>query len=144
MMNRSELMELVKSGKMVTIMLTDAKVVSVKTDWKVCRAPARPATSGFYHDPTPQYGRTAELFKIVVVDPLLGAIYFSGFSEKLRRVEYGSLISLKVTVTGMGDATEKYPDPILFAKPHLRGSDTITSKPAADTLAGDVDISVNV
>lgn len=126
MMNRSELMELVKSGKMVTIMLNDAKVVSLKDEWKVCK------------------NTTALLTKIVVVDPLLGAIYFSGFSEKLRRVEYGSLISLKVTVTGMGDATEKYPDPILFAKPHLRGSDTITSKPAADTLAGDVDISVNV
>lgn len=126
MMNRTELMELVKSGKMVTIMLNDAKVVSLKDEWKVCK------------------NTTALLTKIVVVDPLLGAIYFSGFSEKLRRVEYGSLISLKVTVTGMGDATEKYPDPILFAKPHLRGSDTITSKPAADTLAGDVDISVNV
>jgi len=105
MMNRTELMELVKSGKMVTIMLNDAKVVSLKDEWKVCK------------------NTTALLTKIVVVDPLLGAIYFSGFSEKLRRVEYGSLISLKVTVTGMGDATEKYPDPILFAKPHLRGSD---------------------
>lgn len=126
MMNRTELMELVKSGKMVTIMLNDAKVVSLKDEWKVCK------------------NTTALLTKIVVVDPLLGAIYFSGFSEKLRRVEYGSLISLKVTVTGMGDATEKYPDPILFAKPHVRGSDTITGKPAADSLAGDVDISVNV
>lgn len=147
MMNRPELMELVKNGKKVTLMLTDAKVVSVKTDWKVCKqttAPIANASSGFYNDLKPQYGHTAQLFKIVVVDPVLGAIYFSGFSEKLSRVEYGSLISLKVTVTGMGDATAKYPDPILFAKPHLRGSDTITSKPAADALAGDVDISVNV
>ena len=126
MMNRTELLEHVKSGRMVTLLLTDAKVVSIKDEWKVCK------------------NTTAKLFKIVVVDPVLGAVYFSGFSDKLRAIEHGALISLKVTVTGMGDATEKYPDPILFAKPHLRGSDTITSKPAADMLAADVDISVNV
>lgn len=126
MMNRTELMELLKQGKSVTLMLTDAKIVSLKDEWKVCK------------------NTTALLIKVVAVDPVLGAVYLSGFSEKLRKLEFGSLISLKVTVTGMGDATEKYPDPILFAKPHVRGSDTVVSKPDPTVFKSDVDITVNV
>lgn len=126
MMTRNELLDLVKQGRSVTLMLTDAKIVSIKDEWKVCK------------------NTTAQLHKIVAVDPTLGAVFFSGFSEKLKSLDFGALISLKVTVTGMGDATEKYPDPILFARPHIRGKDTITCKPGAEVLTGDVDLTVNV
>lgn len=122
--HRQELIDMIKSGKTVTINLTQAEVVSSKRDLK----------------PINHY-RAASLYKIVVKDPVFGSIFFSGFSDKLASIGYGDKVSLKVTVTGVGDASERYPDPILFAKPLTRKGDSVTiEKP----VVYEPDLTVNV
>jgi hypothetical protein len=108
-MNRTQLIECIKNGRQVTLQLTDAEVVSIKLDYK----------------PVNAY-RVCQMYKLVVKDPLLGAVYFSSFSDKFSDISKSDKISLKVTVTGIGDASEKYPDPILFAKALTRKGDAVT------------------
>jgi hypothetical protein len=128
--DKNEIMQMVKDGKRVAVMLSDAKVVSVKREARVVGR-----------------GRVANatLFKIVAVDENLGPVFLSSFSDKLSDIDFGQMISLKVTITGVGDASEKYPDPILFSKPHIRGRDPITVRDADTTeIEADVDLTVNV
>lgn len=130
-MNRTELIDNVKSGRRVTIMLNGAEVVSAKKDLK----------------PINHY-KCATLYKIVVKDPIYGAIFFSGFSDKLLEMfgsSYNSAkVSLKVTVTGVGEASDRFPDPILFAKPHLKKGDPLVVDFPIDTTQESSDLSVNV
>lgn len=113
-MNRTELIALVKSGKTVTVALDNASVVSIRRELR----------------PINHY-RCASMYKVVVKDPTFGAIYFSTFSAKFDDVNYGDTISLKVNVTGVGDATERYPDPILFSRANTRKGDSLSiAKPA--------------
>ena len=107
-MNKNQVIDLINSGKTVTVQLTGAEVVSVKQDYK--------PINRFY---------TGTLYKIVVKDPVLGAVYFGTFSDRLRGVDRGDKISLKVTLTGIGEASERFPDPILFAKPFTRKGDAV-------------------
>ena len=124
MNKRNELIELIKSGKTVTINLNKAEVVFSKRDLK----------------PINHYC-VANLYKFIVKDPVFGSIFFSGFSSKLADLNLGDMISLKVTVTGVGDPSERYPDPIVFAKPHTRKGDSITvDKP----IVFEPDLTVNV
>lgn len=108
-MNREQIIATIKSGNTVTIQLSGAKVVSTKRDIR----------------PIGQY-RAGTIYKIVVVDPVLGSVFFSSFSDKLADINLGEQVSLKVTVTGVGDPSERYPEPILFAKPLTRQRDAIT------------------
>lgn len=140
-MTRSDLIEKVKSGVTVTIQLQDAEVVSV--------------TYGTYfpnhYNPTYRrswYGRSSvssqsgtTYLKVVVKDPVMGAVFFKTYSSKLSDLEKGDKISLKVTVTGVGDATERYRDPIMFAKVHTRKGDSFT---IAKPIVSEPELSVNV
>lgn len=130
-MNRTELIENVNNGRRVTIMLSGAEVVSAKKELK----------------PINHY-RCATLYKIVVKDPTYGAIYFGGFSDKLLELfssGYNTArVSLKVTVTGVGESSDRYPDPILFAKPHLKKGDPLVVDFAIDATESDHALSINV
>lgn len=131
-MTKNELIALVKSGRTVTLNLVEAEIVSVKKDFVILHS-------------KPGQGpgrRAASVTKIIVKDSELGAVYFSGFSEKLKQLYRGHKISLKVTVTGVGDPSNRYPDPILFAKPHTRKGDSVVIK---DDLTEDRDnLPVNI
>ena len=129
-MNRQELISNVKNGRNVTIMLNGAKVLSAKKDYK----------------PISHY-RCATLYKLVVQDPTYGVIYFGGFSAKLGEFfDCGdnSTISLKVTVTGVGDATRRYSEPMLFAKAHLKKGDPLVIDHGVVAAPIDSELSINV
>lgn len=126
-MNRTELVDLVKSGRKVTIMLAGAQIVSAKKELR----------------PINHY-KCATLYKIVVNDPIWGTIYFGGYSGRLHELysqNIGKKVSLKVTVTGIGTPTTRYPEPMLFAKPHLKKSDPFV---VDYVTTEDFDLSVNV
>lgn len=131
MMNREDVMKMVKDGKRVVIMLNKAEVVMSRSTPMVVKG----VTS-------------AMLAKIIVKDPVFGTVYFSGFSQKLfdmfEKDGINAQVSLKVTVTGMGDATDKYPDPILFAKPHLKKGDPLEIDFPVDATRMDSDLPINV
>lgn len=131
MMNREDVMNMVKDGKRVVIMLNKAEVVMSRSTPMVVKG----VTS-------------AMLAKIIVKDPVFGTVYFSGFSQKLfdmfEKDGINAQVSLKVTVTGMGDATDKYPDPILFAKPHLKKGDPLVIDFPVDATQMDSDLPINV
>lgn len=134
-MKRNELISLVESGRDVTLKLVEAEIVSVKKDFIHMRPGVGPVGHRFTV-------RTLSVTKIIVKDSELGAIYFSGFSEKLKQLYRGQKISLKVTVTGVGTPSNRYPDPILFAKPHTRRGDSVVIK---DDLTEDRDnLPVNI
>lgn len=59
--------------------------------------------------------RCRELAKLVLVDEKLGAIFISGFSNDLF-IERGKLVTGVIELTGIGEATEQYPEPMLFAR----------------------------
>lgn len=96
-----------------------------------------------YH---PRYRRSygTKFLKVVVKDPEIGVLYFSTYSDKLWSLEKGDKVSLKVLINGVGDATDRYPDPILFAKAQTRKRDsvTITKKIADDSAANELPINV--
>lgn len=129
-MNRDELIELIREGRRVVVMLDKAEVVMAKSHLM------------------PVKNTTANLAKIIVKDPVFGSIYFSGFSGKLfemfSRNGTNAQVSLKVTVTGIGDANDRYPEPILFAKPHLKKGDPLSIDFPVDATQPDSDLSVNV
>lgn len=126
MISRKQMLDYLKNGREVTIELTNAQVVSVRSELR----------------PISHY-RCATLTKVIVRDEVLGSIYFGGFSDKLRYINYGDKVSLKVKVTGVGDATEKYPDPILFAKPLTRKGDSVKVD-ARPANTEENDLSINV
>lgn len=126
MLNRAQILDLLKAGKKVTVELTGATVVFSKAE-------VRPLS----------HYRVGTLMKIIVRDETLGSIYFGGFSDKLRGISRGDKVSLKVTITGIGDASEKYPDPILFAVAQTRGRDSVkVDLPEIDTSGNDLPINV--
>lgn len=120
-MMRDQVIELINAGKTVTIQLDGAEVVSSKWESRSINA-----------------YRMASLYKIVVKDPILGTIYFGSFSDKLSQLGRGDKISLKVTLTGVGQATERFPDPILFAKPCTRKGDAVTIDRPVVEIANDL------
>lgn len=130
-MNRDELIKLVKDGKRVVVMLNDAKVVSAKKELKPINT---------WH--------CATLYKFVVKDPVFGTVFFSGFSEKLIEIfgkGYGDIkVSLKVTVTGVGKASDRFPEPMLFAKPNLKRGDPLIIDCPVDATQEGSDLSINV
>ena len=131
MMNREDVINAVRDGKRVIIMLNKAEVVMSRSTPMVVKT----VTS-------------AMLAKIIVKDPVFGTVYFSGFSQKLfdmfEKDGINAQVSLKVTVTGVGDATDKYPDPILFAKPHLKKGDPLVIDFPVDATRQDSDLPINV
>ncbi len=141
-MMRSELIDVVKSGRTVTIMLTDAEVISVKDGVYF------PQNYNFRYRRS-WYGRSSasssfsgtSYLKVVVKDPELGVLFFKSYSNKLADLCKGDKVSLKITVTGVGDATERYPDPILFAKTHTRKGDSVA---IAKPIVAEPDLTVNV
>jgi hypothetical protein len=132
MMNRDEVMKLVKEGKRVVIMLDRADVVMCKSTPMLIRGQMR----------------SAMLAKLIVKDSNFGTVYFSGFSEKLfdmfTKDGVNAQVSLKVTVTGVGDPNEKYPEPMLFAKPHLKKGDPLVVDFPVDATKSDDDLPINV
>lgn len=89
--------------------------------------------------------RRITVTKIVVKDALLGCVFFQTSSDKLFDVDRGDKISLSLTLTGVGTPTEKYPDPIIFAKANTRKRDSVVvNKPAAEPSAVGDDLPVNV
>lgn len=131
MMNRDDLIKMIKEGKRVVIMLNKADVVMSRS-----------------HPMALKNNQVADLAKIVVKDPIFGAVYFSGFSEKLfkmfARDGINAQVSLKVIVTGMGQPTDKYPEPMLFATPHLKKGDPLEIDFPVDATQMDSDLPVNV
>lgn len=131
MMNREDLVKMIQEGKRVVIMLNKAEVVMSRST------------------PMPVKGVTsAMLAKIIVKDPIFGTVYFSGFSQKLfdmfEKDGINAQVSLKVTVTGSGQPTEKYPEPMLFAKPHLKKGDPLMIDFPIDATRMDSDLPINV
>jgi hypothetical protein len=83
--------------------------------------------------------------KVIVKDPVLGSVFFQTTSDKLNDIERGDKISLVLSLTGVGTPSEKYPDPIIFAKALTRKRDGVTiTKPDVAAAPSDDDISVNV
>lgn len=123
-LNRQEVIDNLRKGRNVTMILDGAEVLSIK--WT-------PRAISHY--------RVATVGKIVVKHPELGAIYFGTYSNKFDNVRKGDKISLKVMINGIGDASERYPDPILFAKACTRKGDSVTVLPP---VADGSDLSVNV
>lgn len=82
--------------------------------------------------------------KIIVKDPILGSVFFQSSSEKLQQVSRGDKISLSINLTGVGTPSEKYPDPIIFAKASTRKRDCVTIKKSVDAPSVDDDLTVNV
>lgn len=124
-MKKNEILDALKNGKTVTVNVTAAKIV-----WR-----------DDVLKPINHY-RSALLTKIIIADDDLGSIFFSGFSDKIACLRRGEKVSLKLTVTGVGQPSDRYPDPILFAKAHTRKNDAVTV--VLDQPAEDSDLSINV
>lgn len=108
MINRDKVVDVVKSGRDVTVLLRNATIVSVKSD---------------IH----RYGGQGSLRrKIIVKDPQLGSVWFSSFSDQFSSVERGDKLTMKVTVNGVGDSTRQYPDALLFAHTNTRSNNAVT------------------
>lgn len=134
MLNNTELDGLAIRKKTVTYSVVDAEVVFAK----------RYTNHLFRNLSRANRGVPLSGIKIIVKDPVLGSLYFQSTSDKLLNIVRGDKISLVVSLTGVGTPSEKYPDPIIFAKALTRKRDSvrITSEIAASP--SDDDISVNV
>lgn len=139
MKTKSEIIKILRTPASLTDMnlyetvkydLVDAEVVSVKIIDK-----------NLYNS-----YRRITVAKIVVKDALLGCVFFQSSSEKLFEIERGDKISLSLTLTGVGNPTEKYPDPIIFAKANTRKRDSVAVKKPATAAPSAVDdeLPVNV
>ena len=141
MMNKLDLVANVKNGHTVTIQLKDAEVISVKDGVYYPSTVYHPRYRSWYGRSSVSTRSGTRYLKVVVKDPELGVLFFKTYSSKLTDLCKGDKISLKVTVTGIGDATERYPDPILFAKAHTRKGDSLSiDKP----IVSEPDLTVNV
>lgn len=123
-LNRQEVIDHLRKGRSVTLILDSADVLSVKWEPR----------------PVNRYA-VASIGKFVVKHPELGTIYFGTFSSKFDNVRKGDKISLKVMINGIGDVSDRYPDPILFAKACTRKGDSVTVLPP---VTDESDLSVNV
>jgi hypothetical protein len=134
-LNATELDGLAIRKKTVTYSLVDAEVVFVKS-----------YTSHLFRDLSrANRGMLLRGVKIIVKDPVLGSVFFQSTSDKFNDVERGDKISLVVTLTGVGTPSEKYPDPIMFAKANTRKRDSVVlTKKDLSAPSADDDISVNV
>lgn len=75
--------------------------------------------------------KVRDLSKLVLVDDKLGTIFISGFANDLFQNK-GTLLSGIIELTGVGNATEQYPEPMLFAR-KVRGKvGTLTVEEPAD------------
>lgn len=108
MIDREKVVDIVKAGREVTVLLRNATIVSIKSEYRRFSA----------------YGSTQR--KIIVRDPQIGAVWFSSFSGHFGAAERGDRVTLKVTVTGVGDPSFQYPDPILFAQANTRSKSAVT------------------
>ena len=124
MMSRSEVIDCVKQLRKVKINLYSAKVKYVAFNDHTRMLSGMPMSSrplrSVYRT------RTLRYRKIIVHDDRLGAIYFSSSSDKFNDLKPGDLITLSLTVTGVGTASTRYPEPILFAKANTRAKDSVT------------------
>lgn len=127
-MDKAKLLETIRRGTEVILEVKDAEVVSIKKDvrhinkWRACT-----------------------FLKFVAVDPKLGPVWFSTSADKFWNINLHDKISLKVKVTGVGDPSDKYPDPILFCKPALRGEKAVEIiRYYEDTFTESIDIGINV
>jgi hypothetical protein len=134
-LNTTELDGMAIRKKTVEYSLVDAEVVFAKR-----------YTNHLFRDLSrANRGRPISGTKIIVKDPVLGSLFFQSTSDKFLGVERGDTISLVVSLTGVGTPSEKYPDPIIFAKALTRKRDSVLiSKKDAATAPSDDDISVNV
>lgn len=131
-MNKSELVNRVQNGNKVIIQLTDAEVVSIKKD----------------HFKTYRSGWAAGSYKkFVVKDPVYGTIWFCSSGDFFWNLDVDDKISLKVTVSGVGTPSERYPDPILFAKPLRKSKDnpvSVVKGYSSPNVEDSVDLGINV
>lgn len=116
MITRDKLIEYINNGQEVTIQLVDAEIVSLKEVF----------VQGNARRAGPRWYIPSKTTRIVVKDPVFGTIFFSSFSDKFNTADRGDKISLKVTVTGIGSATQRYPEPMLFAKALTRQRGAVT------------------
>lgn len=143
MKTKSEIIEILNSTELdgmairkptVQYSITDAEVVFAKS-----------YTAGLFRAGRFTRGVMVRGVKVIVKDPVLGSVFFQTTSDKLYGVERGDKISLVLSLTGVGTPSEKYPDPIIFAKALTRKRDGVTiSKPEVTAAPSDDDISVNV
>lgn len=133
-LNNTELDGMSIRKKTIEYSIVDAEVVFAKS-----------YTAGLFRAGRYNRGVMVRGVKVIVKDPVLGSVFFQTTSDKLYSVERGDKISLVLSLTGVGTPSEKYPDPIIFAKALTRKRDSVTiSKPDLAAAPSDDDISVNV
>lgn len=133
-LNTTELDGMAIRKKTIEYSIVDAEVVFAKS-----------YTAGLFRAGRYNRGVMVRGVKVIVKDPVLGSIFFQTTSDKLYSVERGDRISLVLSLTGVGTPSEKYPDPIIFAKALTRKRDCVhISKPGVAAAPSDDDISVNV
>ena len=90
-------------------------------------------------------GQHIKGIKIIVKDAVLGSVFFQTFSSRFFDVEKGDKISLTLTLTGVGEPREGFPDPIIFAKAQTRKGDSVLIQKLADEPSdNNDDLNVNV
>lgn len=118
MIQREKIVDLVKAGRAVRVQLNQATIVSIKEEREKFGYGITWGSSISFN--------TGIRKKIVVRDPQIGTVWFSSFSSKFDDVQRGDRLTLKVDVNGVGDPSEKYPEPILFAKTNTRAQNSVT------------------
>lgn len=109
-MNREQVKDILNKNKSVTLNLENVEIIFVKEELKYSeKSRSRP----FW------------MTKVILKDSELGSVFISSFSNKFRTLHKGQKISLKVTITGIGDANSKYPDPLFFARAELNRGEGI-------------------
>lgn len=143
MKTKSEIIEILNSTELDGMTIRKPTVQYTITDAEVVFA--KSYTAGLFRAGRYNRGVMVRGVKVIVKDPVLGSVFFQTTSDKLYSVERGDKISLSLTLTGVGTPTEKYPDPIIFAKANTRKRDSVVvNKPAAEPSAVGDDLPVNV
>lgn len=131
-MNKSELIERVQNGAKVIVQLKEAEIVSIKKDFfKTSRSGW---AGGSYR-------------KFVVNDPVYGSTWFCSSGDQFWDLDVEDKISLKVEVSGVGTPSERYPDPILFAKPLRKSKEntlSVIKGGFANNSQESIDIGINI
>lgn len=132
-MNRDEVIQKVQNGGRVIVQLTEADVASIKKDY--FRTSRSGWAGGAYR-------------KFVVQDPTYGTVWFASSGEWFWNLDVEDRISLKLEISGVGTPSERYPDPILFAKPLRKSRDNplqvIKGGFQVNNFEGTVDLGINV
>ena len=143
MKTKSEIIEILNSTELDGIAIRKPTIQYSITDAEVVFA--KSYTAGLFRAGRYNRGVMVRGVKVIVKDPVLGSVFFQTTSDKLYSVERGDKISLVLSLTGVGTPSEKYPDPIIFAKALTRKRDGVTiGKPEVTAAPSDDDISVNV